>query len=53
MLALLEASAPVELASCESCGHECEPFELQPGPSGDPACDDCMATFHETSPFAY
>lgn len=47
MTVLLEAPAEpvIELASCEFCGHVCEPVELQPGPSGDPCCGDCLATF--------
>lgn len=55
MTVLLEApaTAEVELVACEFCGWECEPVELQPGPSGDPACSDCLATFRETSLFAY
>lgn len=36
-----------------SCGWECEPVELHPGPSEDLFCDDCLANFHETSLFAY
>lgn len=51
MTVLLEAPAAIELAACEFCGHVCEPVELQPGPSGDPACDDCVATFRELSPY--
>jgi len=53
MTVLLEAPLEVELAACEFCGWVCEPVELQPGPSGDKACSDCMANFHDTSLFAY
>jgi len=45
--------ATIELAECECCGFECEPVELAAGPSGDPTCSDCLATFAETALWAY
>jgi hypothetical protein len=36
---------PDDTASCEFCGWECEPQELQPGPSGDKACSDCLSSW--------
>jgi hypothetical protein len=54
MTVSLEAPpAPVELAVCEFCDWECEPVELQPGPSGDPCCSDCLTTFAGASLYAY
>lgn len=48
-----ENSAFIELAECECCHWGFEPEELEPGPSGDLFCGDCLATFHETSLYAY
>jgi hypothetical protein len=38
-------NAPVDSAACEFCGWEFEPQELQPGPSGDKTCTDCLASW--------
>jgi len=43
----------VELVACEGCGWKCEPAELEPGPSGDPHCEDCMQTLAANSLCAY
>lgn len=45
--------APVDLAECECCHWGFEPVELEPGPSGDLFCSDCLSNFHETSLYAY
>jgi hypothetical protein len=43
----------IELVACEGCGWECEPVELEPGPSGDPHCSDCLQTIAQNRPYAY
>ncbi|MCX5209729.1 hypothetical protein OG689_10585 [Kitasatospora sp. NBC_00240] len=37
------ATVPVELVACEACEDLFEPVELEPGPSGDPHCWDCLS----------
>lgn len=47
------ATAPVELVACTACEFELESVELEPGPSGDPHCWDCLQTIAQNRPYAY
>jgi len=40
-----DAKLATEKAFCPSCSYLCEADELAAGPSGDPVCSDCLATW--------
>jgi predicted DNA-binding transcriptional regulator YafY len=44
-----DAKPATPKAFCTSCSYLCEADELAAGPSGDPHCSDCVATFAESS----
>lgn len=48
-----DAAPAIEKAFCDGCFYLCDADELAAGPSGDPHCSDCLATYAETSLFAY
>lgn len=43
------AARTLDTAECENCKHRCEPVELDPGPSGDMYCQDCLTTYAESA----